>query len=285
MTNPIVLVHISDIHFVNDQTLLRGLRENGRFFTKQHLGWLNYNLRRRHHFEATLKYRLLSRLNEIDWDYLVISGDLTTLSLDREFRKARDAIAPLIQKGNVLLTAGNHDRYTRESAGTDPIRTFFSDCWPYNRNPTHQSEANIYELDDNTILLELDMATPRNFFSSRGKTLNNLESIENTLKKYHKNKVKVAIGHYPAFLPPDEHEGYFHEIPKKKELQQFLLRCEIDFYLHGHIHKSWMFKPDEEADLLCINSGGCCRYLEGEWAGFHRIEINSEKTTVERILI
>ncbi len=285
MKDSIVLIHISDIHFINDQTLLRGLLENGRIFTKRHLGWLNYSLRRRRHFDPTLKTRLFDRLHEINWDYLVISGDLTTLSLNREFNKARKAITPLMQRGNVLLTAGNHDRYTKENATNDTIRSIFNDCWPYNQESKRDDQVNIYELGDNAVLLELDMATPRIFYSSRGKIPCNLKSIKNILKKNYKNKIKIIIGHYPAFLPPNEHEGYLHEISKKKEFQQFLLTCEIDFYLHGHIHKSWIYKPDEEADLLCINSGGCCRYAEGEWAGFHRIEINDEKSTVERLLL
>ena len=281
MTKPTVLIHISDIHFVNDQSLLRGLLENGKVLTKRHLGWLNYKLRRSGHFQPDLKQRLFEKLEKIDWNYLVISGDLTTLSLDREFLIAREAIAPLQKKGTVILTAGNHDRYISHSNGMDPVQSHFKDFWPYNSD----ENPKLLTLSDDAVLIEIDMAHPRVFFSSRGKLRTDLANLKKIVKNEYKNKIKISIGHYPAFLPPGEQEGYFHQLSNIEELQNFLLDLEIDYYLHGHIHKSWSFRPSEQSKLISINSGGCCRHLNGEWAGFHKIEIADGSSTVERICL
>ena len=66
---------------------------------------------------------------------------------------------------------------------------------------------------------------------------------------------------------------------------KFLKDVKADLYLHGHIHKSWSFKPFAELPLVSINSGGSCRYKEGYWSGIHRIHLNEKEIAVERLFI
>lgn len=277
---PKTLIHISDLHFVNDQTLLKGLWANKKFFSKQHLGWLNYKLRRHRHFNPVLKERIASYLLTTVWDYLIVTGDLTTLSLESEFIAARHFMEPLIRKGIVLFTTGNHDRYIQTYPNTNLLAVYFQDCWPFNKNTRAHS---FYEINEHTVILELPMAVPRPFYSSRGKLAGDLAALKHVLESKYHNRTKIVIGHYPAFLPPSVREGFFHSLAGKAALRQFLSDGKIDFYLHGHIHKSWMFTPAGSPQLTCINSGGCCRHANGADAGFHKILLTAGGATIERI--
>lgn len=283
MTSSQTIIHISDLHFINNnQSVLQGLKENHQLFSKRHLGWLNYKFRRQDHFDPGLKERLIHCLLSIDWDYLIITGDISTLALKREFELAYNKLKPLIDKGTVLFTAGNHDRYVK-TPNHDYMKKYFGECWPFNQKKSNREINPFIELNSSVVLFELEMAIPRIFYSSRGRLLNNLNSIEKKLKNQYKDHLKIAIGHYPAFLPPGEHEGYLHSLSNRKQLQQFLLDNQIGIYLHGHIHKSWMFKPNENSNLICINSGGCCRHSEGEWSGFNKITLKGKEISVERL--
>jgi len=47
---------------------------------------------------------------------LSILGDLTALGLPAEFELAKSMLSPLLEKYPNIMIAGNHDRYTRQSA-------------------------------------------------------------------------------------------------------------------------------------------------------------------------
>ncbi|MCG8338791.1 MAG: metallophosphoesterase [Proteobacteria bacterium] len=285
MQRPLTLIHVSDLHFVNEQSFINGLKENGKLITKRHLGWLNHKLRRQKYFNNDLKSVLIRRLLEMEWDYLIITGDITTLALESEFELARQALDPLINKGKVIFTTGNHDRYVKTRPVSNLLYKYFADCWPFNQTSFQDSHYSFLEISEFAVILELNMARPKSFYSSRGKLCKDLTVIKDKLKNSYKDRLKLAIGHYPAYLPPGEHEGFFHSLSGKKRLRRILQEFDFHYYLHGHIHKSWSFKPLETYDLTCVNSGGCCRYTEGEWAGFHKISIAPENTFVERLHI
>ena len=52
----------------------------------------------------------------MEWDHLVITGDLTQLSLEEEFELAHETLEPLLRRGEARVTIlpGNHDRYVAD---------------------------------------------------------------------------------------------------------------------------------------------------------------------------
>ena len=281
--SPLTIVHLSDLHFFDSNLLLKRLLRSRAFFSKRLVGMLNVKLRRKNLFEEDTYRRLLDCVKKLHWDYLVISGDLTNLSTEGEFLKARELLEPLIKKGRVILTAGNHDRYVRSALRPDPMERYFGDCFPFRKSESGNCSFPTVELDDGVVLFELELATPRFLFSSRGKIKSDLTAIRNLIGKKYSRFRKIAVGHYPAFLPETISEGYLHKLSKRGVLRNFLIDNDIDLYLHGHIHKSWAFSPVEGSGLVCVNSGGCCRYEEGDWAGFHVIRFEKGKFLIDRI--
>lgn len=276
-------MHVSDLHFVDDSLRLRDLVRKEGITSKRITGWMNYRFNRRGQFNISIRTQLIEYLKTNDWDYLVISGDLTTLALETEFKAARKHLEPLIEKGTVIMTSGNHDRYVRRSLEPDLMAQTFSDCFPFNQEPLQGGESHHLELGDSAVLFEIATACPRLHVSSRGRIQTDLEACEAFIQKNYSDRLKLVVGHYPAFLPENEKEGYLHRLDDRRRLQDFLKNSSTDIYLHGHIHKTWQATPLDLTRPVCLNAAGCCRYTDGDWSGFHRLTMTGTQFEVSRI--
>jgi len=273
-----ILIHVSDLHFGDQLMHFSHLQSAHGVFSKRLLGLLNYRLFRSKSFLPAIRQTLLQQLETMEWDYLVISGDLTILALEKEFLAARKALDPIFQKGKVFLTAGNHDRYVSQAVRTDFLKRYFGDCFPWNQAGTPK----YYELTNRYVIYEIDQSLPRPPFSARGRVQTDLKTVARHMKQQYPKHKKIVFGHYPAFLPQGIKESFHHRLANQGQLQDFLLENDVDLYLHGHLHRSWAFSPSAPHNLVSVNSGGCCRHAEGKWAGFHRITLG-ETPLVERI--
>lgn len=121
MTRPVRIAHATDIHWAATTPLKR-------LFNKRLLGGLNLWLGgRRHHFSPVVQDALVEHLVALEPDAVVITGDLTSLALDEEFARARDALRPVFERFPTLVLPGNHDVYTRGAARSKRFAAFFGD--------------------------------------------------------------------------------------------------------------------------------------------------------------
>ena len=71
----------------------------------------NLLFRRARQYPLQRAKMLVGQIQNMKWDHLVISGDLTQLSLEAEFALARETLGPLLKdrkRGTII--PGNHDR-------------------------------------------------------------------------------------------------------------------------------------------------------------------------------
>lgn len=278
----IKIIHISDVHFGVETIQFSDLIQAKSLFSKRMIGWGNKRLRRAGVTLPLLRSRLFEQISRDEWDYLVISGDLSTLALEKEFFEARKAIEPLMKIGKIILTPGNHDRYVSRALKPDLLKAYFPECFPFNVKEDPTGSFPIIQLAEDLMLFEMDMASPRGLISSKGKIQKELDPFKKKLESTYKNITKIAIGHYPIFLPPNVKEGYFHAIENRKALQQFLIESDVSLYLHGHIHKSWAFPSGPKGKPISINSAGGCLHEKGEWAGYHKITYKNGSFSINR---
>ncbi len=101
------IAHISDLHLP-----LSGPVPMGKLLGKRVLGYANLRLFRRSHRLEHLE-SLLRGLKAEEPDLVVITGDLSSLSLESEFaRLDRIFTAAGLRPESTLVLPGNHDRYT-----------------------------------------------------------------------------------------------------------------------------------------------------------------------------
>ena len=72
------IIHISDLHF---HTYPKNFRD---WKSKRILGAANLLFRRKRQFPLQRAKRLVEQIQKMNWDHLVISGDLTQLALEKD---------------------------------------------------------------------------------------------------------------------------------------------------------------------------------------------------------
>ena len=116
------IIHISDLHF---HTYPHNFRD---WKSKRILGAANLLFRRARQFPLQRAKKLVAEIQKMNWDHLVISGDITQLSLEKGFSRARETLDPLLKDPQrVTIIPGNHDRYVRQATGNDLYNKYFGE--------------------------------------------------------------------------------------------------------------------------------------------------------------
>lgn len=106
MKTRIRLAHLSDWH----ATSLVGAGPEA-FFGKRLSGYASWALRRRHHHAPEILAAAIRDVQAQAVDHVVVTGDLTHVSLPAEFEVAREQLERLGPPDRVFLVPGNHDCY------------------------------------------------------------------------------------------------------------------------------------------------------------------------------
>ncbi len=103
------IAHLSDLHILD----LTGVRTSQLVLNKRITGWVNLKVKRSSHHKPWVVEAMADDLRERRVDHVVITGDLTNLSLDPEFERVRSMIERMgYTPDEVSVVPGNHDVYT-----------------------------------------------------------------------------------------------------------------------------------------------------------------------------
>ncbi len=100
------IAHVSDLHVLSP----RGFEWRRILFNKRVTGYVNLLLHRARVYRREYLEAVLSAAAA--WaDHVVVTGDVTNLSLEREFEEARALVDALAREVEVTVVPGNHDVY------------------------------------------------------------------------------------------------------------------------------------------------------------------------------
>jgi len=272
------IVHISDLHFHSYPQKL------SEFNAKRILGATNLLIRRAREFPLKRAKLLVEIIQKMEWDHLVISGDITQLSLEKEFSLAREILDPLLIKSErVTVIPGNHDRYINQHDGTDLFTKYFGEF--FGKNEIHVSEIN-----QKWILVGWDSAHPNDLRTAAGTVKNiTIQATEKLLQNFPDQTNFIVVNHYPLTFPEDWKFDRSHELYNLVPVRNWILQNpQIRLYLHGHIHLNWVHRlpRDSAPELLLVNSAASCSKLyNGQSSSFHQIVLEDSKVKVNPILL
>jgi 3',5'-cyclic AMP phosphodiesterase CpdA len=136
LTAAIRFAHLSDWHAT---TLVGG--DRAAFTGKRLSGWVSWALNRRRHHDPAILEAAIRDVQAQQVDRIVVTGDLTHISLPAEFRVARTQLERLGSPEQVFLIPGNHDCYVP----VDPSEGW--DHWaPYLRSSADGVDAELEAL-------------------------------------------------------------------------------------------------------------------------------------------
>ena len=274
LETPLRFVHLSDLHFATPSLRLQD------FLSKRWIGNLNAIISRKNEFITERLNPLVDFFKKLQVGYVVISGDLSTTSHEKEFVKAQEFVKNLsAEKMQVFTLPGNHDHYTKKAFKQRLFYDYFETA------PTEQldSSFNLKEhgvsmnfLGKNWWLACLDTSLATSLISSRGCFSQELEMrLEEALSSVPSDHKIMMANHFPFFN---------HDNPRKmlvggKRLQKLLLRYpNVKLYLHGHTHRHCLADLRVSGLPIILDSGSTTHRELGTW---NLIEISPSQCTVQ----
>ena len=272
------IVHISDLHF---HTYPQNIYE---FKSKRILGMGNLLFRRASQYPLLRAKQLVEQIHQMKWDHLVISGDLTQLSLESDFSLARETLEPLLKDPErITIIPGNHDRYIRESGVKDYYKQYFGEFFG-------DEEIKVQKLNSYWVIVGWDSAHPNDWLTASGTVRRStIQATENLLNSFPEKTYFIIVNHYPITFPEGWKVDHFHELYNLVPVRNWILRQpNIRLYLHGHIHRNWQHRlpRDLSPELLLLNSASSTSRLHPKQrSSFHKIDLAGDKIKVTPILL
>ena len=239
------LVHLSDIHIwhysVNPLKL----------WGKRAVVMAELFAGRARKFRLEHLANVVARVEELQADHILITGDLTTTALRGEFEEARSALAPLLKDPErVSVIPGNHDRLTNGSVRARRFEGFFGEYAPSTSYPW------VREVQDHTVILALD-ATRSHVLATGRLPEEQLRAAEVLLESMGRRPRRLIVAcHYPIAAPgPYRSELHRKRMINAPEVAAWLRRLGPHLYCCGHIHAAWAFRPEEVPEQLSLNAG------------------------------
>lgn len=169
---------------------------------------------------------LIERINTIEPDLVVVSGDLTQRARTEQFKQARRFLDALPQPQ--IIVPGNHDIPLH-----DIFRRFMRPLQKYQRYVTNDLDP-VY-VDDEIAVLGINTARSLTFKDGRV----NQEQIAHLRTRLHsleKHVIKIIVTHHPFDLP-----GHFNEkalVGQATAAMDMFANSGADLLLAGHMHVS-----------------------------------------------
>lgn len=263
------LVALGDVHY------FRRLVAPWDLLGKRVIGQANVWLNRGGRFRPRLLAPLITRIQTLKPDLLLLTGDYVSTALPGEFRDFMRTIKPLIDATPAVAVPGNHDRYTFTSAVVRRFDRLVGDALT-GPSPTQGGYPAMMRIAERWRLLALDAAVPRTL-NSRGKLGNHqLQAARRLLTDVPDDDGLVVLCHYPMLLPPGVRWPWQHRLADRRQLTDILRPLLArrrgrahTLYVHGHVHRPWLhlYADGPAAGLLDVNAGAACLAARHEPAG------------------
>ena len=240
--------HLSDWHAT---TLVGGGSQLLR--PKRLSGWASWSLSRRYCHSQKVLEAAFRDVRAQGVDQILVTGDLTHVSLEQEFRAAAIQLAALGTPNEVFLIPGNHDCYVpvpkedswdlwspylngTRSEDLDPV---LRDCLVGSRDeavaPRHEDYPTL-RVHGQLAMIGLCSAIPKPIFQAGGWLGEaQLERLEKLLVATRDQRLcRVVMIHHPI---AEKGEPKRRALWDAEELREVLARAGADLVIHGHKHR------------------------------------------------
>ena len=224
------LVHISDFHLCRP-----GGAPPAGFLNKRILSYLSWRVRRRRLHDPAVLDALIRAVKAQSADHVVVTGDLTQLSLPEEFDAARQVLEAIGSARNVFVIPGNHDALV--SGGWQERLTRWADYMAADEpDLSGRGAAPVLRVRGPVALIGLSSAHPTRPFSAAGSLgADQLARCAALLAEATQRSLYrvLLIHHPPAPVSVSAHK----RLLDADNLGRMLESCGAELILHGHAHR------------------------------------------------
>ena len=251
-TGFVLIAHLSDLHVLD----LENVRTRD-FLNKRAVGGMNLVTGRRNSHPLELAERLIEDVTRINPDHVVVTGDVTNLSLPGEFQRATRLLQPLWNYDRLTVVPGNHDCYTSGAQSESRFERFFGELlFRQDTGPTAEHYPAIKVLGD-VAIVGLSSALKTGPLMSWGQIgEEQLGRLQTALSRPEMaDKFIIALVHHNLHKRDSFHE-MTSSLRDREELIARLLTHKVDVLCHGHTHRAHRFEVSLDTHtMLVIGSG------------------------------
>ena len=259
-------VHCSDIHLLD----LSGTRPH-ELFNKRITGAVNLLLKRRRRHDDT-RFEAIKRAAEsLGVDRLVVTGDLTNLSLPSEFRNAARSLEQTSLP--VTVIPGNHDAYVGSAYEAGLFETHMGQFMEGER-PTDAPYPFVNRTHEGMAFIGVTSAVPTPPMLATGEVgAEQLAALELVLSECAaEGRARVVLIHHP---PVEGASKPKHDLIDRAAFAKVVARCGAELILHGHEHKEMHTTregPGGSVPVFGVPSGTSVDPRAGREGGFALFE-------------
>lgn len=267
-------IHVSDLHFPVKVPWysLRG---------KEITGYFNFTFRRKNKHPQKGIEAMLAFIKSQEYDCLILSGDITNISHEVEFKKSREILNPILDD-RAFLIPGNHDRYMKRAiTPVDLFDKYFKEFSGEDAFPGGKDYIRYKKFKDIT-LIGWDSSAPTPIAIASGYVPT--EVVEKTHQFVKSKSIKnySIVCHHPIWSEP-HFESVYHKLKNREEIAKGLKANPPLVYFHGHCHSNWVKYKSEELPFHVINSASSTKLSSGyKYCGLHAGEITQDSFTIDR---
>ena len=226
------VAHLSDLHATPARAELPAL------LGKRFFGWLSWQVRRRHAHQPGVLAALVADLHREAPDQIVVTGDLTNVAGEEEFRAALAWLERIGPPGRVSIVPGNHDAYVPVPCdkGVGLWRDYIaSDAGGLDPGPP--GEFPTLRVRGALAVVGISTAVPTPLFQAGGRVgAAQLERLGAMLARLGRDGLfRLVLVHHP---PEAGVVSRRRELRDGSALRDVLARAGAELVLHGHMHRT-----------------------------------------------
>ena len=252
------IAHVSDLHVLSGT----GAQWRHIIFNKRLTGYANLILRRGRVHRREYLLAVLSAA-AARADHLVVTGDITNLSLEHEYEEARALLDEAAQRTEVTVVPGNHDIYL---PSPHRHRRFPHHFGPFLRSDLPELARDLpagrfpcVKLRGRLAIIGLSSAVPRPPFIASGCIGHEqLEAFESVLAHPEvQRRTPIVMIHHPPVDPRLRIEQLRDGLVDAAALRRSLERLPRGLVLFGHLHVRVRYElPTPSGKLEVIGASG-----------------------------
>ena len=240
----------------------------GALFNKRILGYLSWLKKRRKTHQRDIAELAVAQLKQQQIDHYVITGDLTHIGLENEFKQVADWLSQISKPTDVTIIPGNHDLYVNthwEHSFHHWQPYMLGDDMPQPNEALEQDALstlnNIYphvRIRGPVAFISVSSVFDAPWFKATGKIASaQINKLKTLLKRPELNKLcKVLLIHHPV---SKNHVKARKELINQEELLQVLVDTPVELILHGHAHIRFhdRLQIDNENSIPVVGAASC----------------------------
>ena len=274
------IAHVSDLHVLSPA----GVEWRSILFNKRITGYANVLLHRARVFRRDYLDAVLASAARAA-DHVVVTGDVTNMSLESEYEEATRILAAVARSVEVTLVPGNHDVYLprvqREGRFSHHFSAFYASDLPELALDVPAGRFPCVKLRGPVAIIGLSSAVPRPPFVSAGHLGRpQLAALTRTLAHPEvTRRTPIVLVHHPPMGERFRLEQLRSGLTDARALRDALHDLPRGLVLFGHLHvrtRTWLATAAGQLEVVSASAAAVDHPSDAVRAGYNLYEIDPE---------